>query len=95
MSPDRDGLLAPEAVARLLRVRPHTLANWRALGKGPAYVKFGRTVRYRESDIARWIHAHYQDGDRVVAPEIDQLREALGDALGGLEPPGRRGPEGR
>jgi len=32
--------------AKLLSASPQTLRNWRFLGKGPAYSKKGRMVRY-------------------------------------------------
>ena len=32
--------------AKLLSASPQTLRNWRFLGKGPAYFKKGRMVRY-------------------------------------------------
>jgi Helix-turn-helix domain len=44
-------VLTPTEAAALLRRAPATLANWRAAGTGPAYVKVGRLVRYRQSDL--------------------------------------------
>jgi predicted DNA-binding transcriptional regulator AlpA len=35
-----------------------SLRNWRWLGKGPVYVKIGRSVRYKESDILEFMEAH-------------------------------------
>lgn len=52
-----DRLLWPEQVAELLGVPIGTLANWRYQGRGPAFVKVGRHVRYRRNDVARWIEA--------------------------------------
>ncbi|QOE32764.1 helix-turn-helix domain-containing protein [Achromobacter phage Mano] len=31
-----------------------TLANWRAQGKGPAFLKFGSRVRYPLVQLERW-----------------------------------------
>lgn len=31
-----------------------TLSNWRAQGKGPAYLKFGRSVRYPLRAVELW-----------------------------------------
>lgn len=53
-----DRLLWPEEVAEMLGVPVGTLANWRYQGRGPAFVKVGRHVRYRRSDVVRWIEAH-------------------------------------
>lgn len=35
-----------------------TLANWRALKKGPPFVRQGRFVRYVRADYLRWISEH-------------------------------------
>ena len=32
-----------------------TLANWRTYGRGPAYVRLGRLVRYQVADLEEWI----------------------------------------
>jgi predicted site-specific integrase-resolvase len=42
-------------LARRLEVHPVTLATWRTEGKGPRFVRVGRRVRYRMSDIERWL----------------------------------------
>lgn len=39
---DERYLTTPE-LAKRWRLRPHTLANWRALGKGPAFIRLGKT----------------------------------------------------
>lgn len=49
-------LLTTDEAANFLRVESRTLANWRALRRGPAYVKIGaRCVRYRRDELARFI----------------------------------------
>lgn len=51
-------LLTPKQCAALLGVSPSTLQTWRALGKGPNFVKFSRrTVRYLPSSVTAWLHA--------------------------------------
>ena len=43
--------------AKLLGVTRKTLANWRSLGIGPQYLKYGGRlgpVRYRVADLADW-----------------------------------------
>lgn len=35
-----------------------TLANWRAQGRGPAFVKFGTRVRYPVSQLEQWETRH-------------------------------------
>ncbi len=37
--------------AQILAVSPQTLRNYRHLGRGPAYSKRGRMVRYRVQDL--------------------------------------------
>ncbi|MDZ7673744.1 MAG: helix-turn-helix domain-containing protein [Acidimicrobiales bacterium] len=59
-----DRLLWPEEVAEVLGVPIGTLANWRYQGRGPAFVKVGRHVRYRRSDVLGWI-------ERNVVPAGD------------------------
>jgi excisionase family DNA binding protein len=49
------GLLTAAEVAEYLEVPQGTLANWRYLGRGPAFVRLGRHVRYRSEDVAAWI----------------------------------------
>jgi predicted DNA-binding transcriptional regulator AlpA len=54
-----DPLLTREQAAKLLAIEPHTLACWRSEGRGPSAIKFGSgrsaAVRYRRSEIERWL----------------------------------------
>jgi hypothetical protein len=51
-------LLTPEEVAAYLGLEQvRTLADWRLRRMGPAYLKCGRAVRYREADIIAWMDA--------------------------------------
>jgi predicted site-specific integrase-resolvase len=60
----QDVLKSPEQAAGVLNTSIQTLANWRATGRYPLpYVKVGRLVRYRESDLAAFISAN------TVAPQ--------------------------
>ena len=44
--------LVPEAgAAAFLAVSPKTLRKWRCVGGGPVFIKVGRAVRYRQSDL--------------------------------------------
>lgn len=38
--------LTPKEVAGRWKLNPQTLTNWRALGKGPPYIKVGTKVLY-------------------------------------------------
>ena len=44
-------------VARRLGVSLSTVRSWRLRRTGPRYLKFGRAVRYRLSDIDAYLHA--------------------------------------
>ena len=41
--------------AELIGVTAETLRNWRYRGDGPVFLKVGRRVRYRLSDIADYL----------------------------------------
>jgi len=56
--PGFEPLLTPAQCAKQLGVSVSTLQAWRALGKGPTFVKFSRrTVRYQPAAVAAWIAA--------------------------------------
>lgn len=48
-------LLTPVELAGLVKIEVGTLARWRYLGRGPAFLKLGGVVRYRRSDVAEWM----------------------------------------
>lgn len=50
-----EALGEPSEVAEVLGIPPHTLDVWRSQGKGPDYLKVGRHVRYRWSDVNAWL----------------------------------------
>jgi len=49
-----DHLLKPDEAAAFLGVGVSTLARLRIEGTGPAFRKFGRSVRYSREDLRRW-----------------------------------------
>jgi hypothetical protein len=55
-------LYSPREAAEFLGVSVDTLARWRVLGSGPAFVKFSPAkqaiVRYRREDLERFVGAH-------------------------------------
>jgi predicted DNA-binding transcriptional regulator AlpA len=51
-------LLTPVEVAELYRIPISTAAKWRWNGTGPAFVKLGSRVLYRQIDIEAWIAAN-------------------------------------
>ena len=48
-------LLRTVEAAKILDLSKATLETWRSRGGGPVFVKFNRAVRYRRSDIDRFI----------------------------------------
>jgi predicted DNA-binding transcriptional regulator AlpA len=53
-----DRLLTPKEAAIFLRVSTSWLAKARMRGDGPPFVKIGRSVRYAESALLRWMKVH-------------------------------------
>lgn len=60
-------LTEAEAAARLLTC-PRTLARWRCEGKGPRFVKIGRRVAYRESDLIAYLDEQTRQRTGRVVP---------------------------
>lgn len=58
-APADEILLTTREASPVVRVSPKTLANWRALGIGPAYTKLsggnGGRVRYRLADLQSFL----------------------------------------
>lgn len=50
--------LTQAEAAELLRVSPRTLERHRVAGTGPRFVKAGRRVLYRQSDLDDWTSAN-------------------------------------
>lgn len=58
-------LLTPAQAAEVLGIPEGTLAQWRSQRRGPPFVKLeGRLVRYRSTDMEKYISA------RVVETEL-------------------------
>lgn len=59
MNQQSETLMRPEEVATALKVEVETLNVWRCTKRYPLpYVKIGRCVRYRASDVQAFIEAH-------------------------------------
>lgn len=50
-----DRLLHQKEVVEILNIAKSTIEQWRLKGQGPRYVKLGRAVRYRLSDVQSYI----------------------------------------
>lgn len=55
---DPDALLCEVDAADFLKMSERTLQSWRCEGKGPAFVRVGRAIRYRKPDLIDWIAAN-------------------------------------
>lgn len=60
-------LLPESEAAKLLQVAPGTLSVWRSTKRYPLpYIKVGRRVRYRRSDLEAWLESR-----RVVVNQAE------------------------
>lgn len=44
-------------VARMMKLHPQTLKQWRMDGKGPPFVKIGKRIGYRHVDVIEFIQS--------------------------------------
>lgn len=60
-------LVDEKAAAELLHVSPGTLSVWRSTGRyALPFVKIGRSVRYRLSDLNAWLESRTQSNGATV-----------------------------
>ncbi len=55
-------LLSTKLLSRRWNIAPRTLERWRAEGRGPQFVRIGRHVRYRQTDILAFEARHIEVG---------------------------------
>jgi predicted DNA-binding transcriptional regulator AlpA len=62
-----DRLLKESEVFQLLNIGESTGQQWRLKGLGPRFIKIGKSVRYRESDVKSYIESlpTYQSTSQV------------------------------
>ncbi len=65
-------LMTPLHVSRYLGVPPGSLANWRYLGRGPAFLRVGRHVRYRTADVTARVEARLTDRAQRSGPDQER-----------------------
>ena len=51
---DIDIRLNTKELARRLRMQPNTLEKWRNKGIGPLFIKQGKSVFYKKTDVEAW-----------------------------------------
>jgi excisionase family DNA binding protein len=56
-------LLTQKQLADELQVSLRTLERWRQEGSGPAFIRVGRSPRYRRSDIDAWLERQRRTRD--------------------------------
>ncbi len=57
MTTDPKRLIDQRAAADFLGVSTRTLEGWRLRGGGPVFIKAGRSVRYRLTELLEWSEA--------------------------------------
>ena len=57
----KETYLKPREAADYLRTSTSTLAKARMYKRGPNFVRIGRAVRYRQSDLDAWMSASVAD----------------------------------
>ena len=69
-------LTETQAAARL-GLKVATLRAWRNQGRGPAYVRLGRAIRYLTVDIEEFLKSnrHSPRTDRALSPHLSELSE--------------------
>lgn len=63
--------LTEREVAELLGLSVATLRAWRHRGKGPRFLRLGRSVRYLPSDLADFVRASAVDTKAVSSSDDD------------------------
>lgn len=53
-------------------ISTRTLQRWRLEGVGPVFVKLGRLVRYRKSDLDRFLDEHTCTSTSMTRPHGDR-----------------------
>lgn len=57
-----DPLLTIDDLAAWLGKPKNTLYAWHSRGKGPRAIRVGNTLRYRRSEVERWLDDHTDSG---------------------------------
>jgi len=64
---DRAADLRNAEAAAIIGVAPPTLSTWRSKGRGPRFVKCGKSVRYRRADLDAWLQSRTVETAESVA----------------------------
>jgi predicted DNA-binding transcriptional regulator AlpA len=77
--------LTEREVAEMGFASVRTLQAWRLQEKGPPYLHVERSVRYRLSDIEKWLDAQTVQPKPSSAPPSEDVLKAAADNLGLIE----------
>ena len=50
-----DPLLEADIVSKILGISKSTLSKWRITGQSPPYLKIGKKILFRQSDLDKWL----------------------------------------
>lgn len=50
-----DSLVSPSTLAARLGTTERSLSEWRIKGRGPRFIRVGRSVRYRPEAVDSWL----------------------------------------
>lgn len=75
------GIVYPQVLAEALGMSMHTLQLWRQNGSGPKFVKLGKNVFYRVSDIKEWLENNITDRvhERVANADTPSMYRETGE----------------
>lgn len=55
---EQDRLVDEHEAASVLGLKRQTMAVWRSRGRGPMFVRIGRLVKYRMSELSRYVDSN-------------------------------------
>ena len=68
-------LLTENETATAVNVEVRTLSTWRSRREGPSFVRLGRQIFYRRSDLLDWIDACTVDTGLTAPPMTGRRRK--------------------
>ncbi len=71
-----DEYVSSAEAAKLLGLARGTLPAWRSKGEGPAFYRFGRSIRYRRSELEAWAADRRREAIRAQVAET-RARDGL------------------
>lgn len=70
-------ILKPSEAADYIGTTVGTLGNWRSAGKGPAYIKQDRFIRYSRAELDRWLSAQQRQPEPKDVHGDELVEEAV------------------